>query len=70
MLGRNKNKKKGKDSDEEEEEIIELGETSGSQVAVIEPTTAELQARELENVPTIPDSEVSPAAYIFQNMED
>ena len=32
-----------------------------------ELTEAEKEAIELANVPTIPDSEVSPAAYIFQN---
>ena len=62
MTSRNKKGKKGKDSDEEEqEEEIELG----GQVAKVEPTAAEKQAIELENVPTIPESEISPAAYIF-----
>ena len=41
------------------------------EVAVAAPATkAELLARELENVPTIPDSECSPAAYIFQQHEE
>ena len=61
MTSRNKKGKKGKDSDEEQEEEIELG----GQVAKVEPTAAEKQAMELENVPTIPESEISPAAYIF-----
>ena len=34
------------------------------------PTKAELQAQELADVPAIPDSEVSPAAYIFQQIDD
>ena len=33
-------------------------------------TEAEREALELADVPTIPDSEISPAAYIFQNQED
>ncbi len=61
MTSRNKKGKKGKDSDEEQEDEIELG----GQVAKVEPTAAEKQAMELENVPTIPESEISPAAYIF-----
>ena len=35
-----------------------------------EMTEAEREALELADVPTIPDSEISPAAYIFQNQED
>jgi len=36
--------------------------------AVPRPETEEERlARELENTPTIPDDEISPAAYIFQN---
>ena len=34
------------------------------------PSKAEQLARELENVPVIPDSECSPAAYIFQQHEE
>jgi hypothetical protein len=30
----------------------------------------EEQSRQLENAPVIPDSEVSPAAYIFQQTEE
>ena len=61
MSLRNQKKKSGKDSDEEEQEDeIELGE-----VVKVEPTKSELLAAELADVPTIPDSEVSPAAYIF-----
>ena len=63
-MSKNKKVKKGKDSDEEEDEI-ELGES-----AVAVPSKAEQMAKELENVPTIPDSEVSPAAYIFQAQEE
>ena len=53
-----KKAKRGKDSDEEDEEI-ELGEKKK------EITKEEQQAIELADVPTIPESEVSPAAYIF-----
>lgn len=60
-----KKNKKGKDSDEEEE--IQLG---GGEVVKVEPTAAEKQAMELADVPTIPESEVSPAAYIFQQHDD
>ena len=60
MINRGKKDKKGKDSDGEDEEI-ELGEK-----AVIEPSKADLLAQELADVPTIPDSEISPAAFIFQ----
>ena len=66
MSLRNQKKKSGKDSDEEEQENeIELGE-----VVKVEPTKAELIAAELADVPTIPDSEVSPAAYIFQQQDE
>ena len=61
MLRNDKKKKNAKDSDEEEE--IELGDDQ--KVAVVEPTGVEKQAIELADVPTIPESEVSPAAYIF-----
>ena len=60
MSLRNSKKKSGKDSDEDEDQEIELGE-----VAKPEPSKQELQAAELADVPTIPDSEISPAAYIF-----
>lgn len=59
MLNRGKKDRKGKNSDEEEEDIV------SGEVAVVEPTKAEMQAIELADVPTIPDSECSPAAYIF-----
>lgn len=36
---------------------------------VEEPTPAQQEAAALKNAPTIPDSEISPAAYIFQNQE-
>lgn len=58
----NRSKKKGKDSDDENEgDEIELGES-----AVVEPSKSELLAQELADVPTIPDSEISPAAFIFK----
>ena len=58
----NRGKKKKKDSDEEiEGDEIELGER-----AVVEPSKSELLAQELADVPTIPDSEISPAAFIFK----
>ena len=58
-------KKNQKDKGSDEDEEIELGE-----VAVIEPTKAELQAAELADVPTIPESECSPAAFIFTQQEE
>ena len=64
-MNRGKKDKKGKDSDEDED--IQLG----SEVAATkEPTRAEQQAIELADVPVIPDSEKSPAAFIFQQRED
>ena len=67
MLNRGKEKKKGgKNSDDEdngEEEVVDLGDENKGKV---EPTAMEKQAIELADVPTIPDSEISPAAYIFQ----
>jgi len=30
----------------------------------------EIERRQLENVPVIADSEISPAAYLFQNQEE
>ena len=63
-MNRGKKDKKGKDSDEDDD--IQLGEV----VPVQEPSKAEQQAIELADVPTIPDSECSPAAFIFQQRED
>lgn len=54
---------KAHDSDHEEE--IEVAKESREVVS-----REEEQARNLENVPVIPDSEVSPAAYIFQQTEE
>ncbi len=33
-------------------------------------TKEEIERRSLENVPVIADSEISPAAYLFQNQEE
>ena len=63
-MNRGKKDKKGKDSDEDED--IQLGEV----VPTEGPSKAEQQALELAEVPTIPDSECSPAAFIFQQRED
>merc|ERR1719469_575888 len=65
-MNRAKKDKKGKDSDEDEVEEIELGEES----AKPEPTAMEQQAIELADVPMIPQSEISPAAQIFTQMEE
>ena len=65
-------KKKGKESDEEQEEEMEMDEIEigdGNQPKK-ELTETEKQALELADVPTIPDSECSPAAYIFQNQDE
>ena len=50
-------KEKGSDDETEIEQ--------SSNVHLREPTHEEIQARELEMTPVIPDSEISPAAYIF-----
>ena len=63
MQHRAKDKKKGKDSDEEE--VIELADDKKPQ-----QTAQELQELALADVPTIPESEMSPAAYIFQQSDD
>ena len=69
MEKRSKKAKKGKDSDEEVEDEVQPAE--GRQVAVKEqPSRAAVIAEELRNVPAIPQSEVSPAAFIFQQIED
>ena len=49
---------KSRDSDGEEE-------PAPSQDVEVSP--AQQEAAALRNAPTIPDSEISPAAYIFQN---
>ena len=58
-------KKKGKESDEEQEEEMNEIEIGDSKPKEKEMTVAEREAIELADVPTIPDSEISPAAYIF-----
>jgi hypothetical protein len=61
---------KAHQSDDEGEEIKE------SRVVATEPakqqtlSKEELERRQLENVPVIADSEISPAAYLFQNQEE
>jgi hypothetical protein len=55
-----KSQKKSHDSDDEAE----------MELANREPTQADIIAQQLESAPVIPDSEVSPAAYIFQNQEE
>lgn len=54
-----------KDHDSDHEEQVEIAEESREVVS-----REQEQARQLENVPVIPDSEVSPAAYIFQQTEE
>ena len=53
--------KVGKDSDDETE--IQIDQAENTQIRQL--TQEEIAARELENTPVIPDSEISPAAYIF-----
>ena len=52
-------------SDDEGEEIKE------NKVAETQKLSqAEIEKRQLENAPVIADSEISPAAYLFQNQEE
>lgn len=65
MKNRKAKVEKDHDSDHEEEDIKDEG-------MAVEPVVSreEELARTLENVPVIPDSEVSPAAFIFKHTEE
>jgi hypothetical protein len=60
---KNRGAKVAKDHDSDDD-LPDIKEEEKQQVQVL--SKEEQQALELENVPVIPDSEVSPAAYIFQ----
>ena len=53
--------KVGKERDSDEEPEINDEQT----LEIREPTAEEIAKRELDNAPLMPDSEISPAAYIF-----
>ena len=61
---KNRGAKVSKDHDSDDDQV-DIKEEEKSQVQVKTLTNEEQQAIELENVPVIPDSEVSPAAFIF-----
>jgi len=67
MKNRKQQPKVDKEHDSDPESDKEIEE---EQNQVAEVSREEEQARQLENVPVIPDSEVSPAAYIFQHTEE
>ncbi len=58
---------KAHQSDDESEEIKETEVVEKAQVVV---SQSEIERRQLENAPVIADSEISPAAYLFQNQEE
>lgn len=49
------------------EDDVEI-ESESKQVKTL--SREELERKNLENAPVIADSEISPAAYLFQNQED
>ena len=65
-----KSKVKDHLSDGEEDNDIDSTTSSQNQVAVRQTkklSREEEERKKLENVPVIADSEISPAAYLFQN---
>ena len=63
----NRRAKVGKARDSDEEPEVNVEEVDNRQVRQL--TKEEIERAELEATPVIPDSEISPAAYIFQNEE-
>ena len=57
--------KVGKEKGSDDESEIQ----ADTETQIREPTPEEIAQRELDAAPLMPDSEISPAAYIFQNME-
>jgi hypothetical protein len=57
--------KKAHDSDNEEEIQVSPPPQTATELAKI--SKEEFERRQLENAPVIADSEISPAAYLFNN---
>lgn len=57
-----KSKVKDHQSDDEDDAIVETHDRP--------LTKEEIERRQLEHAPVIADSEISPAAYLFQNQEE
>jgi hypothetical protein len=53
----------------DEDDIVDDSNTT-SAIAHSGPNKEEAERRELELAPVIGDSEISPAAYLFQNQEE
>jgi hypothetical protein len=60
-----KNKTKQRESDEDSDELTEQEDKKGKKMTQYEKDVADLESAEV-----IPDSEVSPAAFIFQQTEE
>lgn len=61
----NKNKTKQRESDEDSDEVTEQEDKKGNKMTQYEKDVADLESAEV-----IPDSEVSPAAFVFQQTEE
>jgi hypothetical protein len=55
-------------SDDEDDSTSSALTTTEKPVKTL--TREEIEQKNLENAPVIADSEISPAAYLFQNQED
>ena len=72
MKRNTKVKDKGSDDEQEDQlqttdDILEDDESKGKEVVI---SNEQRMAEELADTPVIPESEVSPAAYIFSTMQD
>lgn len=61
---------KAHQSDDEDDIVPAENDDKGKSQVVAEVSKEELERRQLENAPVIGDSEISPAAYLFQNHDE
>ena len=60
--------KKAHDSDDEDEIKVSPPPPTATEIAKV--SREEHERRQLENAPVIADSEISPAAYLFNNQDE
>ena len=61
------NKTKEHESDDDEVELKQDSPNANKVAVNVAPTQAQIEAQQLARMPTMPDSEISPAAHIFQH---
>ena len=61
---------KAHQSDGEDDDIVDASNDENKKKQVAKISQEEVERRQLENAPVIADSEISPAAYLFQNHDE